>query len=94
MTSENAATIARFYELIGALGWSVTGSAHFFGILPRTMRRFLERGEMPRAVMMVLELMVERQITPEDVLNAARLKKTDVKFILGGLHDRRVKDDE
>jgi hypothetical protein len=85
-------TGARFERVIKALGFTKRGAGHFFGVELNTIEHWLkddrrsDYGHVPRAVSMVLELMIAKQLSPEEVLTIAGVKPKQIKFILANLY--------
>jgi hypothetical protein len=64
---------ARYRRLIAHFGLSQVGSARFLGYDPRTVRRWVAGElEVPKAVAMLLELMVGAKAGPEQVEKLVR----------------------
>lgn len=86
----------RFIHVIKALGFTKRGAGHFLGVSERQITRWIDDttrsdyGHVPRPVAMVLELMVAKQLSPEEVLTIAGVRPAQIKFILNNLYDRRV----
>jgi len=58
----------QYREAIAALGMSQVAAAAFLGVSPRTSRHWaLGESPVPRAVSILLRLMVSRDINPRDV---------------------------
>lgn len=86
---------ARFEEILKQLGISKSGASLFFGVTDRTMRRWIAEDHIARPVAMVLELMIEKNLTPEEMLIIAKVRPAQIKFIVHNLYDqRRVSADE
>jgi hypothetical protein len=73
---------------------SKRGASHFFGVTERTLGRWIVEDYIARPVAMVLEMMIQKGLTPEEVLTIARVKPKQIAFILEHLHDRRVQHNE
>ncbi|MGY3278152.1 hypothetical protein [Bradyrhizobium sp. S3.7.6] len=80
----------QFRETVEKLGFTtLRGVSHFFGVNERTISRWIDANQIPRPVAMVLALMVEKELTPEDVLKAAKVDAKQIAFILKYLKDHR-----
>lgn len=80
----------RFHEVTKALGFeTLRGLSHFFGVTERTISRWIERDHIARPAAMVLEMMLEFELTPEQALTIAKVRPKQIKFILEYLHDNR-----
>ena len=80
---------ARFEEILKKLGITKSGASHFFGVTDRTMRRWIAEDHVARPVAMVLELMIEKGMTPEEILIIAKVRPDQIEFILDNLYDQR-----
>jgi hypothetical protein len=82
-------TAKRYLEILAKLGWSERGASHFFGIGERTMRRWKAEDHIGRPVAMVLELMIAKKLKPERVLEIAKVRPSQIEFIMANLYDQR-----
>ncbi|WP_028164096.1 hypothetical protein [Bradyrhizobium elkanii] len=84
----------RYLEILTRLGWTERGASTFFGVNERTARRWKQNNHVARPVAMVLELMLAKDIGPEEVLRTAGVKPAQIRFILDRLSDKRVVNDD
>jgi DNA-binding XRE family transcriptional regulator len=84
----------RFQHTIRTLGFTKRGAAHFVGVTERTMQRWIEEDHVPRPVSMVLELMIAKDLAPEEVLTIAGVRPSQINFIMKHLRDNRRAGDE
>jgi hypothetical protein len=90
MTQQPTMTAKRYLEILTELGWTERGASHFFGVGERTMRRWKAEDHIARPVAMVLELMLTKQLTPETVLQIAKVRPKQIEFIMANLYDQRT----
>lgn len=91
--TEPTMNAARFHECLAALDIpTVRGASHFLGVTERTIYRWIEKDHISRPAAMLLETMIEKKLTPEDVLKIAKVRPSQIKFILGYLQDNRFKE--
>ncbi|WP_155255464.1 helix-turn-helix transcriptional regulator [Bradyrhizobium elkanii] len=78
MTNEPAMTPERFREALDLLQTSQNGFARFLNVDPRTIRRYAS-GELPEPtnIAILIELMIQFDVTPERAYRLAGLKPLD-----------------
>jgi hypothetical protein len=80
----------RFQEVLDALGIeTLRGASHFLGVTERTIARWITKDHVSRPVAMLLELMLEKGLTPEEVLTIGKVRPAQIKFIMNYLRDNR-----
>ena len=64
----------KYLKALAALGLNQSAAGRFLGLAPRTGRAYaLGESEPPPSVTMLLAVMIEYNITPQDARSAARL---------------------
>jgi len=89
MVNQRTMDAERFHEALEQLGFTIRGLAYFFGVAERTVLRWIEGDHVPRPNAMVMQLMVAKKLSAEEVLTIAKVRPAQLKFILSHLYDRR-----
>ena len=66
-------TSAEFSDLLAKLGLSQVSGARWLGVGDRTVRRWVFKGDVPDAVVMLLKLMISERISPLEAREIAGL---------------------
>jgi len=89
MVNQRTMDAERFEEALEQLGFTIRGLAYFFGVAERTVLRWIEGDHIPRPNAMVMQLMITKKLSPEEVLIISKVRPAQIKFILAHLYDRR-----